>query len=309
MALNPPLPAPWSRAEELAGDASTRSYRRLRGDDERSAIQVVYPEEIRNHLVRDLEVRSWCQDHGLRVPSLLRASVEEGWAVLEDFGPTDAAATLEVAAASRRAALVARAVQPLEILARVDVAALPAWNHPLDEERLRWELAGFELWYIRQNRNRRPEREVSRWLDELATAVAGHPRRVCHRDYHLNNLFLLEDGSVGIIDYQDMLIGPESYDAVSLIHERDLPRLVSADDREGWLELWAARTGAGPGWRDRHVEATLQRRIKVLGTFARLAAAGHRCYRSWLHDLERSLVPDLSKVSAPSELMDILLDL
>ncbi len=281
----------------------------MSGDDQATAIQVFYPPEIRGQLARDLEVRAWCEDRGLRVPTPLASNVDDGWVLFEDFGPTDAAAVLEAAPAPQRPSLAARALQPLEVLAALEAESLPAWNLPLDSGRLRWELAGFELWYIRDRRDRRPSGEISRWLDRLAGAVAGHPQRICHRDYHLNNLFLLADGTVGVIDYQDMLVGPESYDAVSLTCERALPRLLSANNRDDLVELWASRTNAGPGWRERLVETELQRGLKVLGTFARLTAAGHHWYESWLQDLERSLISILPQAAAPSELVDILLDL
>ncbi len=92
-----------------------------------------------------------------------------------------------------------------------------------------------------------PQPGLSRWLDELAVEIGNHPRRVCHRDYHLNNLLVAGDGGVGVIDIQDILVGPDTYDVVSLVAERAATRLISDRDR-GWvLETWAHRTRSRAG--------------------------------------------------------------
>lgn len=293
----------------LAGDASSRRYARLRDGGRSSAILVSYPAEIREQLEQDLAVRSWLAARGLRVPAVLERDLASGWAVLEDFGTADAEAALAAAAPASRTPLAARLLEPLVALARIAPAALPTWNTPLDGGRLRWELAGFELWFVRHRRRRRPGRHTARWLDGLADGIASHPARVCHRDYHLNNLYLLADGEVGLIDYQDVLVGPDTYDLASLLGERGMPELLDNAAREGLATSWARRSGASPGWQDRLRQVRWQRGLKVLGTFARLDAAGRSDYVRWLDGLARRLAEDLVVSDAPSELSGLLLDL
>lgn len=302
------LPRPWARSETLAGDASTRRYARVWDGAGRRAILVSYPEAIRAQLARDLAARSWCADHGLRVPALVDCDASRGWAVVEDLGPMDAAAVLGVTAVEERAELAARALAPLEVLAAVPAAELPAWNPPLDAARLRWELAGFELWFLRHLRGRRPDPAVAAWLDSLAATVGSHPRRVCHRDYHLNNLFVLPTREVALIDFQDILLGPDTYDAVSLLHERAMPSLIGDEERRVLAHRWAARTAAAPGWELRWRQVRAQRGLKVLGTFARLLAAGRGGYVSWLESLSRELVGALEALAAPPSLPGLLVD-
>ncbi len=302
------LPRPWVHSEALAGDASTRRYARVWDGAGRSAVLVGYPEAIRGQLARDLAVRSWCGDRGLRVPGLLDCDAARGWAVMEDLGRADAAAALGVRAGEERAELAARTLAPLEVLAAVPAAALPAWNPPLDAVRLRWELAGFELWFCRHHRGRRPDPAVATWLDALAAAVGGHPCRVCHRDYHLNNLFFLPSGEVAVIDFQDILLGPDTYDAVSLLHERAMPHLISREEGSLLARRWAARTAAAPGWELRWRQVRVQRGLKVLGTFARLLAAGRGGYASWLEGLAPELAGELEALAAPPSLPGLLLD-
>ncbi len=303
------LPKPWIREQTLLGDASSRRYARLWDHHDRTAMLTFYPKSVRSQMSRDLEVRAWCAAHGLRVPALLDHDLGEGWAVLEDFGPDDAESALEKFPAGVRGEPGLQFIAPLVILAELQPTNLPAWNPPLDRARLRWEMAGFERWFLRHHLEMAPSPSVGCWLDELAEAIGEHPQRVCHRDYHLNNLFLLADGSVGLIDYQDILIGPDSYDAVSLLGERGMPRVLTETERTQIQELWATDTNAGPGWLDRWQLVSAQRGLKVLGTFARLAAGGADGYGNWTEDLVRQITPELAALEAPSELVNLLLDL
>ena len=303
------LPKTWIREQTLLGDASSRRYARLWDRHDRTAMLTFYPKSVRSQLSRDLEVRAWCAAHGLRVPALLDHDLGEGWAVLEDFGPDDAESALEKFPAGVRGKPGLLLIAPLVSLAGLQPSDLPTWNPPLDRSRLRWEMAGFELWFLRHHLEMAPSPSIGCWLDELAEAIGEHPQRVCHRDYHLNNLFLLADGSVGLIDYQDILIGPDSYDAVSLLGERGMPRVLTETERTQIQQSWATDTNAGPGWLDRWRLVSAQRGLKVLGTFARLAAGGADGYGNWTEDLARQITPELAALEAPSELVDLLLDL
>ena len=168
------------------------------------------------------------------------------------------------------------------------------------------ELAGFELWFVRYYQSEPPSAALDRWLDELADEVGSHPRRVCHRDYHLNNLLICEDGSVGVIDIQDILVGPDTYDAVSLVSERAATRLLPSVQRHGILASWAHRTRAEPGWRERAAAVQIQRGLKVLGTFARFTLAGRTEYRRWMIDLARDLIEPVERRGADDHTVALL---
>jgi len=303
------LPRPWVRKQALPGDASFRRYARLWDRQDRTSMLTYYPKSVRGQIVRDLEVRAWCADNGLRVPVLLDHDLGEGWAVLEDFGPDDAEHALKETQPGHRSEVGLRFIAPLASLAEIQPTTLPPWNPPLGHARLRWELAGFELWFLRHYLELAPSPTIGGWLDELAASIDEHPQRVCHRDYHLNNLFLLTDDSVGVIDYQDILVGPDTYDAVSLLGERGMPRVLSETDRIQVQESWAQDTGAQPGWLERWRLVGAQRGLKVLGTFARLTVGGADAYERWMESLVRQIAPELASLEAPSELVDLLLDL
>jgi len=299
---------PAERLESLAGDASTRRYERLWRTDGRHAIRVSYPHDERTRLTRDLEVAAWLAARGLRLPRVQQVDLERGWALLEDFGPDDAEAVLRGTPPDQRRALVSELLKPLVQLARIPPTDLPDWSAPLDRGRLRWELAGWELWWVRHRRGAMPSEATGRWLDDLACRVAEHPRRVCHRDYHLNNLYLLPRREVGLIDAQDLLVGPDSYDLVSLLGERAMPELLSPDEVEACADEWARVTGAEPGWRDRVAATGLQRGLKVIGTFARLTAAGRGSYQRWLPSLTADVARRAAAAGAPPEVTALLID-
>ncbi len=304
--FKPPQFADWARRDALTGDASPRRYSRLWAADGRTAILVEYPAAIRNRLTDDLEVLSWCLRRGLNVPEILGCDPPAGQAVLSDLGREDAEAAFEAAAPDDRRRLVEEILKPLEILSGCAVEELPLWNPPLDRHRLRWELAGFELWFVRHYRSGNPSAALGRWLDELAAEVGSHPRRVCHRDYHLNNLLIGQDGSIGIIDIQDILVGPDTYDAVSLTSERAATRLLSSVQRCEILASWAHHTRAEPGWRERAAAVRIQRGLKVLGTFARFSVAGRTEYRQWMIDLARNLIEPLEHRGADDHTVALL---
>jgi aminoglycoside/choline kinase family phosphotransferase len=296
----------WPRQEVVKGDASSRCYLRLRGAADGSMILVRYPSGPDNTLDRDLRVLRWLQERQLRVPSVSAASLAEGWALLEDLGESDAEQALRETDVEDRHQLALRLVKPLAILATLPAEQLPLWNQPLARARLRWELAGFELWYLWYRCGIRPGGRISRWLDALAEEVAAHPRRVCHRDFHLNNLFFMADGDIGVIDFQDILIGPDTYDASSLIYERAFPELISQAACESWLQSWAESTGAADGWRQRCRLTRLQRGLKVIGTFARLECSGRTEYGRWLPSLAPQVGDCTRHFAAPDELRDLL---
>jgi aminoglycoside/choline kinase family phosphotransferase len=298
----------WRHVEQLAGDVSTRRYSRLQNGAGGSVILAEYPVGERRALVRDLEVLAWARGRGLRVPELIDHDLADGWALLEDFGPADAAQVLRTTAAERRPELLGRALVPLVVIAGIDPQQLPPFNPPLAADRLRWELAGFELWFLNHLKSQPPPPDVASWLDRLAEDIAAQPTRVCHRDYHLNNLFLLDNGEVGIIDIQDILVGPDTYDAVSLLAERDTPRLVDRTTRQLCMERWAESTGAAAGWLERSRAVRLQRGLKVLGTFARLTVSGRTGYRCWLEAQVRALIAEADLLGLPPHVAALLLD-
>jgi aminoglycoside/choline kinase family phosphotransferase len=267
--------------EVLPGDVGRRRYLRLTLPGGRTVLGVVYcPEEADSR-------RRWVAAHAvlrerLRVPQLV-ADDQAGNHIVEDLGRTDLAARL-LEHPSERPLWLARAADAARILADLPD---PAINPPFDAAFFRRELdlareAVFDL-YLKSPLSRQDRAAHDAWADALCREIALHPRALCHRDYHGNNLFPLED-SVGWIDFQDLRAGPDSYDLASFLWERTTLDWMTEDLAAPVLESFARSRGLGfTEFRARLDRVLLQRAWKVCGTFARAVAQGRgEAYRRYL---------------------------
>ncbi len=128
------------------------------------------------------------------------------------------------------------------------------------------------------------EREVhDRWADALCREILAHPRALCHRDFHGNNLFPV-DGGIAAIDFQDLRSGPDTYDIASLLWERTTLDWMTPELADAMIERFARRRALdAAALRGRFDRVLLQRAWKVCGTFARAVAAGRgEAYRRYL---------------------------
>jgi aminoglycoside/choline kinase family phosphotransferase len=109
----------------------------------------------------------------------------------------------------------------------------------------------------------------------LAENVASQPYVLTHRDYHGQNIHVVND-QLFLIDYQDMRMGPATYDLASLLRDRGVGRVLGDETEMELVEYYGRRSpeyarsgGAGPELRRHYFETLLQRSIKILGTFSR----------------------------------------
>jgi N-acetylmuramate 1-kinase len=264
----------------LAGDASFRRYDRLQSSERRAVLMDAPPphEDVRPFL----RVARLLQRLELSAPKILAEDVEAGLLLLEDFG--DDTYTRMLADGGDEAELYRLAVDVLIALHRRFEPALGAGLPPYDERRLLNEAALLVDWYLPavSGKPTPPElREeyltIWRALLPLANAV---PATLVLRDYHVDNLMLLEGrtglAACGLLDFQDAVIGSPAYDLVSLLE--DARRDVSTDLAGALTQHYIA---AFPGL-DRGAFETAaallaaQRNCKVLGIFTRLAVRDHK---------------------------------
>jgi len=98
-------------------------------------------------------------------------------------------------------------------------------------------------------------------------------------------------------------------EAQSLVAEIGaMPELLGDGDRASLRRAWAERTRAADGWERRWPRVRVQRALKVLGTFARLEAAGRTGYTRWMEAVATRLVADASALALPGAVVDRLLD-
>ncbi len=264
----------------LAGDASFRCYFRvtsLPGEaGEKHYVLMDAPpqhEDIRPFLA----VRSWFERAGLRVSALEAGNLQLGFLLLEDFGD-ETWATFR-ASGGEISPLFEDALRQLHLLQASD----PKLTLPLfDVSRMRRECDLYLDWYLPRVAGKTPsEHERLTFHAALAPEMKGLaslPRVPVHLDYHSRNL-MLPGGllPLGQIDYQDAVLGPLTYDLASLLYDcyQDYPE----DERRHWSRIffealsaeWAGCFADFDAWHRALRLTALQRHIKAIGIFARLA--------------------------------------
>jgi aminoglycoside/choline kinase family phosphotransferase len=258
----------------VAGDASNRRYFRAEVEGI-SRILVDSPPATEKNTAF-LAVRELLAGAGVRVPTLHAADLDRGYLILEDLGNRLLLAELDASTADDSYHIA------MDVL--LQVAALDTHTMPLDsynEALLTQELGRFPAWFaealLGQTLDDGERALLKSCFDRLIASALEQPRVLVHRDFHSRNLMPQADGSLGVIDFQDAVLGPVTYDPVSLL--RDCYIQWPEQQVEGWALAYRTRLAARglPGgeaddktflrWFDL---MGLQRHIKVLGTFARL---------------------------------------
>ena len=276
-------------AEPLAGDASTRRFFRLTTAAGGTLVAAVYPPGAEAEADRHVRVQRWGLARGLPIPALTGA--HGGVVVSQDAGRDD----LEAVRARGDAGPGLEAA--LGVLAAFQACRWEDCPNPrFDAEFFRRELDGFEDAYLGPDGG--TDADTAAFLDVLAGRLEEHPFRLAHRDFHANNL-IVEGERMLAVDYQDMRGGPDTYDVVSLLRERGGAGIGASEG--AWVATAAARLGWDAGWQERYRECAAQRGLKVLGTFARLTAAGRPGYGRWIAPVRRGLAAVLPGLAPGGE--------
>ena len=213
---------------------------------------------------------------GVSVPRVLAADFPHGLLLLEDFGSSTYLSQLS---ASSAPSLYADAI---DALIRLQMASSAASFAPYDRERLMRELQLFPEWYIARHKAVTLDAAEQAVLDAAFETILGNvlaqPQVDVHRDFHSRNLMVLAgDRNPGILDFQDAVYGPITYDLVSLLRDAYI-RWEEEQVIDWTVRYWErarkaglpVRADFGDFYRDFEWMG-LQRHLKVLGIFARLS--------------------------------------
>lgn len=275
--MNPPAAAPeflaahgWGGAAiaPLAGDASFRRYFRVQLGQRHAVLMDAPPphEDPRPFIA----MAEWLIDAGLSAPRILARDLEQGLLLIEDFGDlrlretVDSAPEREVELYSQVTDLLVQ-LRGCTPLAGLKPHGLTQW---LDEVML------FTDWYC-------PALGLDVdcdawgvvWHDILApVACDGLPQVTVLRDYHAENIMLLPQRSgpqaLGLLDFQDALIGHPAYDLVSVL--QDARRDVSPSAEQAMIERYQVSTGGDARFERAYWALAAQRNTRILGVFTRL---------------------------------------
>jgi len=294
--MNPPAAAPeflaalgWGGAQilPLAGVASFRRYFRVI-DGERSAVLMDAPpphEDPRPFL----DVARWLLDRGFAAPAIHGEDLAAGLVLLEDFGDARMRETVDAAPESELR-LYEAAVDLLVRLHEHEAAPVA----PYDAAAYHREAALFTDWYCPAvGLDVDLPGYVAAWDAALAPLGDGHAPVTVLRDYHAENIMLIEGSeSLGLLDFQDALAGHAAYDLVSLL--QDARRDVEPALEAAMLDRYKRITGAGEAFDTAYHVLGAQRNAKIVGIFTRLWQRDGKpryptlCPRVWRY-LERDL--------------------
>lgn len=290
-----------ARRERMAGDASTRSYARLYRGDAPSILMnspkrpdgpAIYDGKSYSgavHLAEDVKpfvaLANGLRERGFSAPEIQQADIDAGFLITEDFG------TALVVEGAPAAPIADRYQVATDMLAALHRTMLPEilplapqinYRIPLfDTDALLTEIGLMLEWYlpdrgVKTDDNLRAD-FIMMWR-KLLEKIEGAPRTWVLRDFHSPNIIWLESRDdvqkVGIIDFQDAVLGPASYDLVSLLQDARVD--VSEELELAMLTRYArARRGADPtfdpaAFAETYAVMSAQRNTRLLGTFARL---------------------------------------
>lgn len=245
----------------LTGDLSARRYARVRLTGKpRPHILARYPPVLRDAQRRFAAAARLLHEAGVRVPEILVDDLESGCSLLEDLGPETLYESLEGWTDGHD--WLARSLGAVTRIRQLDADRVAALGSPpLDAALLRAELDR-PLRLLLVPGGYANDRLTSA-LGELCGRLGEPPLAPCHRDFMARNLVPLEqEGRVGVLDFQDLRLGPPEYDVASLLNDS----LFAAPEIE--------EEALGETDRERYGRAVVQRSLKAAGTFVALAEQG-----------------------------------
>jgi len=268
--------AGWQNAARtpLAGDASPRRYDRvIRASDQVSAVLMDAPKEKGEDIGPFLEVGRFLFDNGFSAPEIYAADTSKGLILMEDLGD-DLFARVCVSAPDLETTIYGAAVDTLSSLHEIGP---PAFLDPYSTDVYNREANLLTEWYLPAIAANpvgvEVQQEYSGLLQSACGAISGDHTCCVLRDYHAENLLWLpertKNARVGLLDFQDALLGHPAYDLVSLLE--DARRDTDADLREAMIARYLARSGVdAEAFLQAYATLGAQRNLKIIGIFARL---------------------------------------
>ncbi|WP_417596725.1 aminoglycoside phosphotransferase family protein [Oceanospirillum sp.] len=282
--------------EKVAGDASFRRYYRLpkknglHSGKDTSYIVMDAPPPEEDCAPFVCIAQHWFQQN-VRVPEIIAQDIERGFLLLEDFGDNQLLSNLtsDTAVAG---SLYQDAFEALITIQKTTTPVLPNYSYEL----LMQEMELFKEWFCKQWLSLElSEKEISlldQTFEHLCHSALQQPQVPVHRDYHARNLMLTPENHIGIIDFQDAVQGPVTYDLVSLLKDCYLHWPASAVNqwRNRYLQEVKAEGLLPQSYPEEQFRQEFdlmgaQRHIKVLGIFSRL----------WLRDGKADYLDDIPR--------------
>jgi N-acetylmuramate 1-kinase len=284
LAASPVAGRRWCEIAAASEDASFRRYFRVIDEAGDSAIVMDAPPALEN-VGHFLNVLDLLEGGGINVPRLLASDVAQGFLLLGDLGTQTYLSALQALGegdAAARNALFHDAIDTLVRLQQIDATKAKTKLGQYHAKLLRREIDLFPDWYLAKHVQLElsdgERNELERVYATLIASALAQPTVLVHRDYMPRNLMALPRGGTnpGVLDFQDAVTGPISYDVVCLMRDAFIsweePQVID------WtVRYWERAKKAGLPVRADFSEfyrefewMGLQRHLKVMGIFARI---------------------------------------
>jgi aminoglycoside/choline kinase family phosphotransferase len=265
----------WAQAPRapLAGDASMRKYQRLgSGKDGRIAVLMDADPALGNDVRPFLRITEYLRSINLSAPEIFNTDEANGLLLIEDLGDALYARVVE-GDPTLESPLYEAATDALFHLHSAPPPTLELYDTPL---MTKMAALAFD-WYQRGAHEAVDVRSKTAFENAFSTLLDTHiapPSVLIQRDYHAENLLWLPERTgharVGLLDYQDALLGHPAYDLVSLLKDarRDVPEQIE----EAMIARYVAISKTDDtAFRNAYHVLGLQRNLRILGVFARLS--------------------------------------
>ena len=291
-----------------SADASFRRYFRISAEGRTYIIMDAPPEKENSEPF--VRISGYLAELGLNVPRVVESSIQQGFYLLTDLGNR---AYLDHLNDNTVDQLYSDAIDAIQIIhegGQQYKNKIP----PYDEKLLHTEMGLFTDWYLERHLQKQLNEEQRNLIDKTYSLLSGsaleQPAVFVHRDYHSRNLMLLEKDNPGILDFQDAVWGPVTYDLVSLL--RDCYITWPREKVQSWVKQYYVHLSSSSllqgvtqtdfiRWFDL---MGIQRHLKATGIFARLNYRDGK--PGYLNDIPRTMGYIFSVASDYKELSAFL---
>ena len=289
----------------LAGDASFRRYARIKLQNKTYMLMDAPPEK--EDCVPFVNIDEFFDGHGIRVPHIIAKNLTQGLLLLEDFGDVVLSTLLNDQTVDQ---YYAQSFKQLIELQQVDGKDhLPVYSY----EKLMAEMRLLTEWMLPSLNIQPTEQQletIEQAFDFLAIEATQQPQVIVHRDFHSRNLMKIDnEQELGVIDFQDAVIGADTYDLISIT--RDAYVQWNAERVYEWFEVFynllpaAAKENRSFEQFKRDADLmAIQRHLKILGIFVRLFERDGKS--GYLKDLPRVMWYLLEESQGYEELNDFM---
>ena len=288
--------------EPASSDASFRRYFRVKSPEGQYIVMDAPPDK--ENIEPFIRIAALLTRSQVHVPAIFQQNLTDGFLLLEDFGSQCFLDKLDTLNATALYQSAFDTLFNLQTNTAIENSGLPVYNEPL----LQRELAIFNDWFLNQLLDIQIPETIWETVNSiLINSAREQPVTCVHRDYHSRNLMVLNDGPPGVIDFQDAVIGPITYDLVSILRDCYIAWPEYRVDQ--WLTqyyqrlLQAKLIDCNPVQFRRWFDLMgLQRHLKAIGIFSRLHLRDGKS--SYLNDIPRTLNYVMTVCASHRELVE-----